>query len=65
MPEICRYGLPIAVCLAAATICFLLAFTPTAPPAHTPDHMTGPVEITKTTPAPYTTSTTEVTTSHA
>lgn len=64
MPDICRYGLAFAICLAAATICLLLAFTPTIPPAHTPDHMTGLVEITETTPAPYTADTQEVT-SHA
>lgn len=61
MPDICRYGLLFAICLAAAAICLILALTPTIPPAHTPDHMTGLVEITETTPAPYTSTPEKVT----
>lgn len=59
MPDACRYGLLFAVCLTAATICFLIAATPTAT-VH-PDQMTGPVRITETLPAPYTETPQEVT----
>ena len=53
MSDIARFGLPIAVLIAAAVTCFLIAFAPTA---HTPsgDHMTGHVQVHEVFTVPYT-----------
>ena len=61
MPDTCRYGLAFAALIALGTICLLIAFTPAIPPAPTPAHMTGRVEITEPPPAPYTSTPATVT----
>ena len=44
MPDLTRFGLPIAFLIAAGVTCLFLAFAPTA---HTPgiDRMTGRVQV--------------------
>ena len=63
MRDLARYGLPIAVLIAAAVTCFLIAFAPTA---NTPsgDRVTGHVQINEVVTVPYTPAQ-EVTTTHA
>ena len=63
MRDIARFGLPIAVLIAAAVTCFLIAFAPTA---HTPsgDRVTGHVQINEVVTVPYMPAQ-EVTTTHA
>ena len=63
MRDIARFGIPIAVLIAAAVTCFLIAFAPTA---HTPngDRVTGHVEINEVVTVPYMPAQ-EVTTTHA
>ena len=63
MSDLARFGLPIAVLIAAAVTCLLIAFTPTA---HTPgpDQMTGQVHVNEAVTAPYTPAQ-EVITTHA
>ena len=52
MRDIARFGLPIAVLIAAAVTCFLIAFAPTA---NTPsgDRVTGHVQINEVITVPY------------
>lgn len=63
MSDIARFGLPIAVLIAAAVTCFLIAFAPTA---HAPsgDRVTGHVQVHEVATVPYT-PTQEVVTTHA
>ena len=63
MSDIARFGLPIAVLIAAAATCFLIAFAPTA---HTPsgDRVTGHVQVHEVITVPYTPAQ-EVITTHA
>ena len=63
MRDLARYGLPIAVLIAAAVTCFLTAFAPTA---NTPsgDRVTGHVQINEVVTVPYMPAQ-EVTTTHA
>lgn len=63
MSDIARFGLPIAVLIAAAVTCFLIAFAPTS---HAPsgDRVTGHVQINEVATVPYT-PTQEVVTTHA
>ena len=52
MRDIARFGLPIAVLIAAGVTCLFLAFAPTA---HTPgpDQMTGHVQVNEAVTVPY------------
>ena len=52
MRDLTRYGLPIAVLIAAGVTCLFLAF---APPAHTPgpDQLTGHVQVNEVATVPY------------
>ena len=63
MRDIARFGLPIAVLIAAAVTCFLIAFAPTA---NTPsgDRVTGHVRVNEAFTVPYMPAQ-EVTTTHA
>ena len=63
MHDLARYGLPIAVLIAAAVTCFLIAFAPTA---HTPngDRVTGHVQVHEVATVPHTPAQ-EVITTHA
>ena len=63
MHDLARYGPPIAVLIAAAVTCFLIAF---APAAHTPngDRVTGHVRVNEVVTVPHT-PTQEVITTHA
>ena len=53
MSDLARFGLPIAVLIAAAVTCLLIAFAPTA---HTPgiDRVTGHVQVHEAVTVPYT-----------
>ena len=64
MSDIARFGLPIAVLIAAAVTCFLIAFAPTA---HTPgpDRMTGQVHVNGVVTVPYKPHTGEAVTADA
>lgn len=63
MSDLARFGLPIAVLIAAAVTCLLIAFAPTA---HTPgiDRMTGHVQVHEVFTVPHTPAQ-EVVTTHA
>ena len=63
MRDLARYGLPIAVLIAAGVTCLFLAFAPTA---HTPgpDQMTGHVQVHEVVTVPYAPAQ-EVVTTHA
>ena len=63
MSDLTRYGLPIAILIAAAVTCFLIAIAPTA---HTPngDRVTGQVQVHEVATVPYTPAQ-EVITTHA
>ena len=63
MSDLARFGLPLAVLIAAAVTCFLIAFAPTA---HTPDidRVTGHVRVNEVVAVPYTPAQ-EVITTHA
>ena len=52
MRDIARFGIPIAVLIAAAVTCFLIAFAPTA---HAPsgDRVTGHVQVNEVVTVPY------------
>ena len=52
MSDIARFGLPIAVLIAAAVTCFLIAFAPTS---HAPssDRVTGHVQINEVATVPH------------
>ena len=63
MPDLTRFGLPLAFLIAAGVTCLLLAF---APAAHTPgiDRMTGHVQVNEVFTVPHTPAQ-EVITTHA
>ena len=63
MRDIARFGIPIAVLIAAGVTCLFLAFAPTA---HTPgpDQMTGHVQVNEVVTVPYMPAQ-EVITTHA
>ena len=63
MHDLARYGLPIAILIAAAVTCFLIAFAPTA---NTPsgDRVTGHVQVNEVVTVPYMPAQ-EVITTHA
>ena len=52
MSDIARFGLPLAILIAAGVTCLLIAFSP---PAHTPgpDQMTGQVRINEVVTVPH------------
>lgn len=64
MHDIARFGLPIAVLIAAGVTCLFLTFAPTA---HTPgiDYMTGRVQVHEVVTVPYQPATTEEATTNA
>ena len=63
MHDLTRFGLPIAVLIAAGVTCLFLVFAPTA---HTPgiDYMTGHVQVNEVVAVPHTPAQ-EVVTTHA
>lgn len=64
MHDLARFGLAIAVLIAAAATCAFLLFAPTA---HTPgiDHMTGHVQVHEVHTVPYQPATTQEATTNA
>ena len=63
MPDLTRFGLPLAFLIAAGVTCMFLVFAPTA---HTPgiDRMTGHVQVNEVFTVPHTPAQ-EVITTHA
>ena len=61
MRDLARFGLPIAVLIAAGVACLFLAFAPTG---HTPngDRVTGHVQVHEVVTAPYTSAQEVITT---
>ena len=64
MHDLARYGLPIAVFIAAGITCLFLVVAPTARTPGT-DHMTGHVQVHEVVTVPYQPATTEETTTNA